>query len=526
MASATCVSGISTAIEKVPRSGTKVGRFRNYVAKSGSGTGAGAMDFKGHSAHYPAATAAESVSAHNCKARLDISGRTATDKYRPRARLPATGRGRHGACRPVSLTCTASYGPHATSGAPGSLFADQFPLSVDRILLLAQVFPPRPGGSGRWMWELYRRLTREVVVAAGACPGDRAFDAGTALQIERLNLDFGNWGLLSSSSIEYIAAWRQALSMVRGRGITQLHCAKALPEGLLAYALKSSAGLPYWCFAHGEELRLAATSRELRLLTRKVLHAADRVVANSTFTQSMLLDEWKLPAARVAVMSPGVDTTRFIPGAANPAVRAQLGWTGKRVLLTVGTMQKRKGQDTVIRALPRIRAEHPGVLYVIAGPGLERDYLAQLAADLGVAEAVQFRDAPDETELVDCYQQCDLFVMPNRQIGWDVEGFGIVLLEAQACGKPVIAGRSGGTSDAVEDGVTGYLVNGESTDDVAAAVIRLLDDPDAAARMGRNGRERAVARFDWTQLADRFSHALLEPGAGADARGFQEVSAG
>jgi phosphatidylinositol alpha-1,6-mannosyltransferase len=376
------------------------------------------------------------------------------------------------------------------------------------------------------MWELYRRLTSEVVVAAGACPGDEPFDAATTdLEIRRLDLDFGSWGLLSTSSIEYIAAWRRTLDLVRHRRVTQVHCAKALPEGLLAYALQSTAGLSFWCFAHGEELRLASTSRELRLLTRKVLHGADRVIANSAFTRSVLIDEWLLPASRVSVMSPGVDTTRFTPGATSLTRRAQLGWTGKRVLLTVGTLQKRKGQDTVIRALPKIRAAHPDVLYAIAGTAVEREYLMRLAAEAGVADAVQFRDAPGEMELVDCYQECELFVMPNRQIGWDVEGFGIVLLEAQACGKPVIAGRSGGTGDAVDDGVTGCLVNGDSIVDVAAAVIRLLGNPDAAARMGRCGRERAVAQFDWARLADRFSHALLEIGVVPDSRNVQEVSA-
>jgi phosphatidylinositol alpha-1,6-mannosyltransferase len=376
------------------------------------------------------------------------------------------------------------------------------------------------------MWELYRRLPCEVVVAAGACSGDEAFDAATDLEIRRLNLDFGSWGLLSTSSIEYLVAWRRTLDLVRHHQVAQVHCAKALPEGLLAYALKSSAGLPFWCYAHGEELRLASTSRELRLLTRMVLHAADRVIANSAFTHSVLVDEWHLPASRVTVMSPGVDTTRFTPDAPSPRLRAPGVLMAKRVILTVGTMQKRKGQDTVIRALPKIRAAHPDVLYVIAGPGMEREYLAQLAAEMGVADAVQLRDAPDEMELVDCYRHCELFVMPNRQIGWDVEGCGIVLLEAQACGKPVVAGRSGGTADAVDDGVTGYLVNGESVDDVAAAVIRLLEDPDAAGRMGRCGRERAVAHFDWAQLADRFSHALLETAVTSGSREVQEVSAG
>jgi phosphatidylinositol alpha-1,6-mannosyltransferase len=377
------------------------------------------------------------------------------------------------------------------------------------------------------MWELYRRLTRDVAVAAGNCPGDQAFDRQAGLPIERLQLDLRSWGLLSSSLSDYLTAFRRVRSLVRGHGATQVHCAKALPEGLLALALKKRDRLPFWCYAHGEELRLASTSRELRVLTRAVLRQADQVVANSTFTQSVLLEEWGLTPERVMVMPPGVDTSRFTPALTNPDVRARLGWTGKRVLLTIGTMQKRKGQDMVIRALAQVRASYPDVLYAVAGHGVERDSLARLASELHVDDIVQFRESPAEDELVDLYRECELFVMPNRQVGWDVEGFGIVLLEAQACGKPVIAGNSGGTVDAVEQGATGYLVNGNSSADVAAAVTRLLDQTELAAAMGARGRRRAVERFDWTRLADQVTQRLSHgAGVSAGSRDLQRAAAG
>jgi phosphatidylinositol alpha-1,6-mannosyltransferase len=377
------------------------------------------------------------------------------------------------------------------------------------------------------MWELYRRLTCEVAVAAGGCPGDQAFDAQAALPIDRLQLDFRSWGLLSSSLTQYVTTFRRVRSLTRRHGATQVHCAKALPEGLLALALKRRDRLPFWCYAHGEELRLASTSRELRVLTRAVLRQADHVVANSAFTQSVLLEEWGLTPERVMVMPPGVDTSRFTPAAENPEVRARLGWTGKRVLLTVGTMQKRKGQDMVIRALAQVRASCPNVLYALAGPGLERDSLARLAGELHVDDIVQFRDSPGEEELVNLYQECELFVMPNRRIGWDVEGFGIVLLEAQACGKPVIAGNSGGTIDAVEQGATGYLVNGDSPAEIAAAVTRLLDQTELAAGMGTRGRRRAVERFDWSQLAGRVTERLShEAGMSQGSHDLQRAAAG
>jgi phosphatidylinositol alpha-1,6-mannosyltransferase len=167
--------------------------------------------------------------------------------------------------------------------------------------------------------------------------------------------------------------------------------------------------------------------------------------------------------------------------------------------LTVGTMQKRKGQDTMIRALPAVRKTCPEVLYVVAGPGLERGYLNSIARECGVEDLVQFREDASEQELVTCYQQCDVFALPNRQIGWDVEGFGMVLLEAQACGKPVIAGNSGGTLDTLQDGITGLLIDATMPDHVAQTVTQMLTEVDLDA-MGERARRWVLERFDWETL--------------------------
>jgi len=217
-------------------------------------------------------------------------------------------------------------------------------------------------------------------------------------------------------------------------------------------------------------------------------------------------------------MHPGVDTARFVPARPNSQVRERLGWSGRRVILTVGALQKRKGQDLLIRAMPTIRARCPDVLYSIAGAGLERSYLDKLVAESHVEDLVQFRGAPNEDELVECYQQCDLFVLANRRVGWDVEGFGIVLLEAQACGKPVVAGRSGGTPDTLSIDLTGHLVDGESVSEVADVVIGLLSDPVVARTMGERARQWVVQNFDWTgvaRLAEAAFRVRTSTGSGA-----------
>jgi phosphatidylinositol alpha-1,6-mannosyltransferase len=170
-------------------------------------------------------------------------------------------------------------------------------------------------------------------------------------------------------------------------------------------------------------------------------------------------------------------------------------------VLTVGALQKRKGQDMFIRALPAIRQRCPTVLYSMIGEGWEREYLDGLVREFDVADAVQFRGAADDAELVQCYQQCDLFALPNRRVGWDFEGFGIALIEAQACGKPVIAGLSGGTAETMKHAETGTLVACETPQALAEVVSAFLADPARRAAMGERARHWAVSNFDWNVVA-------------------------
>jgi phosphatidylinositol alpha-1,6-mannosyltransferase len=387
----------------------------------------------------------------------------------------------------------------------------------ETILVLSDVFPPRTGGSGRWLWELYRRMEgADVHVIAGDAPDADVFDRAAPMSIERIPLSFTNWGLWHLRGAGQYGKATMAVSSVVARirpGV--IHCGKCLPEGLIASWIKRWYGIPFQCFVHGEELTLAATSRELTRLTGTVLHNCSAVIANSQHSKQLLLRTWPIPEHKVQVMHPGVDTSRFTPAPSDPAVRQRLEWSNRRVVLTVGALQKRKGQDPMIRALPAIRQRIPDVLYSIAGEGWERPYLERLVAEHGVADAVQFRGIPGDDELIQCYQQCDLFALPNRQIGWDFEGFGIVLLEAQACGKPAVAGNSGGTPETLRPGETGLLVASDSPDALAEAVCNILDEPERAIAMGRAGRDWVTGRFAWTVLAREAQevfgfHALAE----------------
>lgn len=371
-----------------------------------------------------------------------------------------------------------------------------------RTLLLSENFPPRTGGSGRWFWETYRRLPREeFVIAAGQTEGASAFDETHNLRIHRLPLSLKAWGVRSVSGLR--AYWRtnQALKrIVRSDDVSIIHCGRCLPEGLMALVLKMTRRVPYLCYVHGEDVSTARESREHTWLVHRVLRGASLLIANSANTGRILREEWQTPEEKVQVLYPGVDTRLFSPAPRDPNYRERLGWGNRPVILTVGRLQKRKGQDMMIRALVTIRRSLPDILYSIIGDGEERASLGALAESMGLSNQVQFLGELGDNELLRCYQQCDLFALPNRQEGKDFEGFGMVLLEAQACGKPVLAGDSGGTAETMRVPETGCVVNCDGPDQLASVVSELLAHPDRLEQMGRNGRQWVVDRFDWAAL--------------------------
>jgi phosphatidylinositol alpha-1,6-mannosyltransferase len=250
------------------------------------------------------------------------------------------------------------------------------------------------------------------------------------------------------------------------------------------------------CWAHGEDVTVLDSSRELRFLGRRVYCAADFIIANSSHTRS-LLRGLGVPESRVQIIRPGVDTERFHPGVETRRLRAVLAPDDELILLSVGRLQRRKGHDLVIDALTRIDPGVPPLRYVIVGDGDERKALESRVAAAGLQNMVRFVGEVSRDDLPAHYAACDIFLMPNRVDGVDLEGFGIVFLEAAASAKPVIGGRTGGVPEAVEQGVTGLLVRGNDAGELARAITTLALSPELRARMGAAGRDRVVREFSW-----------------------------
>ncbi|WP_226946670.1 glycosyltransferase family 4 protein [Rhizorhabdus phycosphaerae] len=252
-------------------------------------------------------------------------------------------------------------------------------------------------------------------------------------------------------------------------------------------------------YTHGEEV-VQKTYNRLARLRGPALRAADHVITVSSFTRDRLMSDFGVAPERIDLVTPGVDLDRFQPGT--------VGSDDKPFVLAVGRLIERKGFDRLIEAFALIAGDFPEVDLVIAGKGPEEQRLRALAAASPAAPRIRFRGAVDDATLVGLYGACTLFAMPNRTLpDGDTEGFGLIFLEANACGKAVIGGRAGGATDAVVDGVTGLLVDGDDPASIAAALRRLLSDPDARVAMEQAGLARART-LGWDATARRFLEAV------------------
>ncbi len=369
-----------------------------------------------------------------------------------------------------------------------------------RALLLTNDFPPLSGGIAGYLFGLWSHLPRErTAVLAPKVLGWEAFDRRHDLRIYRRRY---LWPLpFPLDKLTRIVLPALYLDRVRRREGTEiLHCGHVLTAGVAGLLFKRRRGLPYAVYAYGADLLDYRRYPGLARLLRRVLAEAEGVVVPGQFTGE-LVRGLGIPGERVFKVLMGMDTGRFRPDVDGRAVRDAHGLKDRPVLLTVARLVARKGHDTVIRALPRIRETLPEAAYLIVGTGPEREPLRRIAAACGVEDAVVFAGFVPEAELPAYYAACDCFVLCSRRIDTDVEGAGNVSLEASASGRPVVVGRSGGTAEHVIHGETGLLVDPTAPVAIAEAVLTVLTDRAEAARLGRQGRRMIEERFVWAKTA-------------------------
>jgi phosphatidylinositol alpha-1,6-mannosyltransferase len=379
--------------------------------------------------------------------------------------------------------------------------------SLGTTLLLAFNFPPLGGGIARWMGELALRYPpRSLIVSTGRHQGSEASDPRFPQQIDHVGIRATRLRTLNG-----LALWTaRAGTLVRRTRPGFGWCAELKPAGYPARWLRARYGLPYGVIVHGTELLLLeAKMRRSRLrwwTARQLLGGAAVVVANSRWTADLarsVLGGLGRPALAppVRVVPLGTTPSHFRPGIDPRPVRAKYGLDGGPWLLTVSRLDTHKGIDTVIRALPTVRAAFPTARYAVAGVGSRRPEFEGLVAAAGLGDAVRFLGFVADADLPALYNAADLYVGASRRYDLLAEGFGISLVEASACGLAVVAGDSGGVADAVRDGETGMLVDPDDPAAVAAGITRLLGDAGLRHRMGGAGRRAVETHYNWDRVA-------------------------
>ena len=371
-----------------------------------------------------------------------------------------------------------------------------------RFLVLTELFLPTKGGTAVWFDEVYRRIGgKETHIITADVPGAGAHDAEHPNTVHRVTLR-RHWWLRPESLGMYAKFLAVSLQTAFRFRFDAVHAGRVLPEGLVALIVSRLVRRPLVVYCHGEELTTWRQRAKMRAMTFTFRHT-DLIIANSEYTQDELL-KLRIPAGKITVLHPGVDVERFRPGLPYADLRMQIGVKEQqKVIVSVGRLSRRKGFDQVIRCLPRLLAHGLDAHYVVIGIGEDREYLAALARETGVAERVSFLGHVLAEDLPRWYNAANVVTMPNREIDGDTEGFGMVFIEAAACGKPTVAGTAGGTGAAVVDGVTGLRVDGASVDAVAEGLLRLLKDQELACRLGESGHLRAIAEFSWQMVATR-----------------------
>ena len=375
---------------------------------------------------------------------------------------------------------------------------------MTRVLIVTNDFPPRSGGIQSFVHALAARLPADcVVVYAPAWDGAAEFDGRQPFEVIRHP---------GSLMLPVPDVRRRAVALLTEHGCDTVLFGAAAPLGLMASPLRRAGASRIVALTHGHEAGWAALPGARSLLHR-IADEVDVVTYLGEYFRIRMAKAMSASAAgRMVRLAPGVDPAVFRPGAGGAEVRQRLGIdAGRPVVLCVSRMVPRKGQDTLIRAWPQVlRRSAAEPLLLLVGGGPYSRTLDRLVTQAGIADSVVFTGAVSWDDLPAYFDAANIFAMPcrTRRAGLDVEGLGIVYLEASATGLPVIAGDSGGAPDAVLDGETGYVVPARYPNALTEKLVELLADPNGAAAMGEKGQAWIEREWTWDLVAERLQRIL------------------
>ncbi len=385
-------------------------------------------------------------------------------------------------------------------------------------MLLTDAYLPHAGGSRVYYHNLFSRLAtlgHHVTVHTTKVKGWEVFDRDEQTENYRIHRHFKPLRDFSYSQLLKIVgpAVMAFLNVVRRRP-DLIHCGDLYPSAVVGLLCQKLFGIPFIAYSHGEDITLTDERRFQPKLRDLLYHSADAIIANGEFAVENL-HRIGIDPAKIHKLTPGLDAAAFFPEPVNPELRARYGLDGSLVIVTIARLVSRKGHARVLRALAELQGEIPPTKYLIAGRGPLEAELRQLAETLRIADQVIFAGFVPEEQINQYYNLADLVAMPNTAEAGDVEGFGMVFLEANAAGKPVVGGRSGGVSEAIAHGVTGLLV--ASDDELRVALRTLLNDAGLRSRFGAAGLQRVRQEFAWSTRAEaleRVSCHVVQAGSG------------
>ncbi len=388
-----------------------------------------------------------------------------------------------------------------------------------KVLFLTRGMPPPfLGGSGVYYYNIFRRFQPgEVTVftehsrasgydqnADDMCFKRRAYIRPAFIKSRKIQCLQRIPGRRMLDDITLVAIWAMdLLQHCLKNKVDVVFIGQLYPVGILGLWVHKLFNLPYIVFLHGEELSKDIKRGGIRLRVNKfVLRKAHSIIANSTFTRNLIIESG-IDASHVHIVTPMVDCNVFHPHYDISDIRKKNSIDDHKVLLSVGRLTRRKGHYRVVSILPKLISNFKNIKYIIVGTDAgEAHTLKKQAYDLGVEDSVILLGRIPIEDLPKYYCLCDVMVLPNYELpSRDTEGFGMVFLEANACGKPVVGGRAGGTEDAVIHEETGLLVYDTNDDGLFEAINQLLRDEMYANRLGQNGKLRVLNSFDWQTAA-------------------------
>ncbi|MBI5077668.1 glycosyltransferase family 4 protein [Candidatus Falkowbacteria bacterium] len=378
---------------------------------------------------------------------------------------------------------------------------------MPKTLLITIDFPPMFGGVANYWANLCKILPNDkIVVLASECDDSLDFDVKQNYLIYRK--------VLISKQKWLWPKWLPFLfwsfKLAHAEGVGKIIVAHILPGGTIAYILKLLLGIPYIVSVHGLDIALPQRNKRKLWLMKKILRRADAVIANSDYTKNELLKLGCADELKIEIVYPcsNINSAPIDVEKIQEFLR-QHKLENKKIILTTGRLIERKGHDKVIEALPQIIAAAPDVVYLIVGNGENLDNLRARALEKNLQDRVLFFTDIMDSEMPIFYQAADVFIMPCRCLdNGDIEGFGIVFLEASLFGKPAIAGRSGGAVEAIEHNVSGLLVDPLNVDEIARAAIALLGDEKRARELGEAGKQRVLRKFNWQEQGRKLERII------------------